>query len=122
MTENQRPCRIPRKPHRPHSRPAPPVVGGGVIVLRLDEHGLRLVVGLVDHGEGGVVQFLYGEDALDPTKASYLDCTPRSFEFMARNHGALTLQNTPLPGSSIDIAAADSKRSDALASEEDDSL
>ena len=27
---------------------------------------------------GGVVQFLYGEDGLDPTKATYLDCSSRT--------------------------------------------
>ena len=31
----------------------------------------------VRNGEGGVVQFLYGEDGLDPTKASYLDCSEK---------------------------------------------
>jgi DNA-directed RNA polymerase I subunit RPA1 len=68
----------------------------------------------VRNGEGGVIQFLYGEDALDPTKASFLDCTPRSFEFMARNHDSLLMLNTPLRGCSIDIAAADHERSKAL--------
>lgn len=68
----------------------------------------------VRNGENGVVQFLYGEDALDPTKASYLDCTPRSFEFMARNHKSFQLQNTPLPGSSIEIAVADCERRVAI--------
>lgn len=69
----------------------------------------------VRNGEGGVVQFLYGEDGMDPTKASYLDCQPSTFEYFARNHKALQLQNTPLPGSSIDIAAADSERYESLA-------
>jgi DNA-directed RNA polymerase I subunit RPA1 len=64
----------------------------------------------VRNGEGAVVQFLYGEDALDPTKASYLDCTPRSFEFMARNYKPVEKQNAALPGSTIDIAAADFER------------
>jgi DNA-directed RNA polymerase I subunit RPA1 len=68
----------------------------------------------VRNGEGGVIQFLYGEDALDPTKASFLDCTPRSFEFMARNHGSLSMLNTPLRGCSIDVAASDHERSKAL--------
>lgn len=68
----------------------------------------------VRNGEGGVVQFLYGEDALDPTKASYLDCSKRSFEYMARNHTALQKQYTPLPGSSIDIAAKDCDRHKAV--------
>ena len=68
----------------------------------------------VRNGEGGVVQFLYGEDALDPTKASYLDCSPRSFEYMARNHKPLLLQYSPLPGSTIDIAAARHDRNEDL--------
>ena len=34
----------------------------------------------VRDGEGGVVQFLYGEDGVDPTKAPHLDCEPRTFE------------------------------------------
>ena len=76
----------------------------------------------VRNGEGGVVQFLYGEDALDPTKASYLDCTPRSFEFMARNHRSFQLQNTPLPGPTIDVAAADQERSEAMQGDDEAKL
>lgn len=68
----------------------------------------------VRNGEGGVVQFLYGEDALDPTKASYLDCSTRSFEYMARNHKSMLLQNSPLPGSTIDVAVADHNRNEDL--------
>jgi DNA-directed RNA polymerase I subunit RPA1 len=60
----------------------------------------------VRNAEGGVVQFLYGEDGLDPTKASYLDCTDKSFDFLARNHHALSCRNTALPNSSIEKANA----------------
>lgn len=60
----------------------------------------------VRNAEGGVVQFLYGDDGLDPTKASYLDCTDRSFEFMARNFDALIRRNAALPNSNIDQACS----------------
>ncbi|CAB9506211.1 DNA-directed RNA polymerase subunit beta' (Fragment) [Seminavis robusta] len=76
----------------------------------------------VRNGEGGVVQFLYGEDALDPTKASYLDCTDRSFEFMARNHDSIKTLNTQLQGCSIDLAASDHERSEALTKRSDSYL
>ena len=64
----------------------------------------------VRNAEGNVIQFLYGEDGLDPTKASYLDCSLKSFEFMARNHDSLKRHNIALPSSSIDIAAKDAFR------------
>ena len=68
----------------------------------------------VRNGEGGVVQFLYGEDGLDPTKASYLDCSEESFVYMARNHDSLRHQYCSLPNSSLYIAASDAARSDEL--------
>eukprot|EP00532_Pseudo-nitzschia_australis_P012435 CAMPEP_0168217876 /NCGR_PEP_ID=MMETSP0140_2-20121125/7531_1 /TAXON_ID=44445 /ORGANISM="Pseudo-nitzschia australis, Strain 10249 10 AB" /LENGTH=1678 /DNA_ID=CAMNT_0008145761 /DNA_START=372 /DNA_END=5409 /DNA_ORIENTATION=+ len=68
----------------------------------------------VRNGEGGVVQFLYGEDGLDPTKASYLDCSDKSFTFMARNHASLRKGRTTLPDTSLKIAAKDAKRSEQL--------
>jgi DNA-directed RNA polymerase I subunit RPA1 len=61
----------------------------------------------VRNGEGGVVQFLYGEDGLDPTKASFLDCSEKSFAYMARNFASLTLGATSLPNSTIRVAAKD---------------
>jgi len=64
----------------------------------------------VRNGEGGVVQFLYGEDGLDPTKASYLDCSDVSFTYMARNHASLRQGRTSLPDSTIKVAASDAKR------------
>mmetsp|Transcript_26267 Transcript_26267/g.72151 ORF Transcript_26267/g.72151 Transcript_26267/m.72151 type:complete len:1757 (+) Transcript_26267:362-5632(+) len=68
----------------------------------------------VRNGEGGVVQFLYGEDGLDPTKASYLDCSDKSFTFMARNHASLKKGRSPLPDTSLKIAAKDAERSEQL--------
>jgi DNA-directed RNA polymerase I subunit RPA1 len=68
----------------------------------------------VRNGEGGVVQFLYGEDGLDPTKASFLDCSGSSFEFMARNYGSLKRRQASLPNTSIDIAASDVTRHEFL--------
>lgn len=68
----------------------------------------------VRNAEGGVVQFLYGEDGLDPTKASYLDCSAKSFEYMARNYDALKRRNLALPHSSIDLAAKDASDERAI--------
>ena len=68
----------------------------------------------VRNGEGGVVQFLYGEDGLDPTKCSYLDCTEKSFVYMARNHESLSRRQRALPNASIDIVAKDVERSKAI--------
>lgn len=44
---------------------------------------------------------------MDPTKAAYLDCTPDSFEFFARNAAALDLRNPRLKNSNIVPAAKD---------------
>ena len=71
----------------------------------------------VRNGEGGVVQFLYGEDGLDPTKAAYLDCTSTTFEFMARNHSSLSRQYLALPNASIHDVASDCKRLHKLENE-----
>jgi DNA-directed RNA polymerase I subunit RPA1 len=64
----------------------------------------------VRNGEGGVVQFLYGEDGLDPTKASYLDCEDKSFAYMARNHESLKLRKASLSDATLKLAAGDAKR------------
>lgn len=64
----------------------------------------------VRDGEGGVVQFLYGEDGVDPIKAPHLDCDPQTFEFIARNHMSLKKRYPALPGSTLDIAISDDKR------------
>lgn len=71
----------------------------------------------VRNGEGSVVQFLYGEDGLDPTQSAYLDCSSRSLEFFARNHQSLKARNPALPNSSIHIAASSASRSNALESQ-----
>jgi DNA-directed RNA polymerase I subunit RPA1 len=66
--------------------------------------------------EGGVVQFLYGEDGLDPTKAAHLDCLPSTLQFLTRNKNALLKRYSSLPNSSIDQAVEDAfwaKRSQA---------
>lgn len=68
----------------------------------------------VRNGEGGVVQFLYGEDGLDPTRASYLDCSDKSFTFMARNHASLNQGRSALPDTTLKLAASDAKRSQEL--------
>lgn len=68
----------------------------------------------VRNAENAIVQFRYGEDSLDPTKAAFLDCTERSFAFMARNYHSLKRHNTPLPMSGIDVAAADAARNDEI--------
>lgn len=65
----------------------------------------------VRDGEGGVVQFLYGEDGVDPTKAPHLDCETRTFEFLARNHNSLKKKYPALPGSTLGVAIADVSRS-----------
>lgn len=71
----------------------------------------------VRNGEGGVVQFLYGEDGLDPTKATYLDCSSPSFQYMARNRDALSLRYSALPDATIDLAANDFTRCASISSE-----
>jgi DNA-directed RNA polymerase I subunit RPA1 len=68
----------------------------------------------VRNGEGGVVQFLYGEDGLDPTKCAYLDCSEKSLVYMARNHESLTRRQIPLTNASIDVAAKDAEISEAI--------
>ena len=61
----------------------------------------------VRNAEGGVIQFLYGEDGLDPTKSSFLDCKSSSFEFLARNHRTFKSRFTALPDSSLDRVIED---------------
>ena len=64
----------------------------------------------VRDGEGGVIQFLYGEDGIDPTKAAHLDCESRTFQFLARNHRSLSKRYPALPGSTVDVAVEDEIR------------
>ncbi|KAL7535540.1 hypothetical protein ACHAXR_006555 [Thalassiosira sp. AJA248-18] len=70
----------------------------------------------VRDGEGGVVQFLYGEDGIDPTKAAHLDCEDRTFQYLARNHKSLKKRYPALPGSTIEAAAADASRAEDVES------
>lgn len=64
----------------------------------------------VRDGEGGVVQFLYGEDGIDPTKAAHLDGSSSTLQFMARNYKSLQHRHIALPGCTLDIAEADNKQ------------
>ena len=75
----------------------------------------------VRDGEGGVVQFVYGEDGIDPLKAAHLDCESRTFAFLARNHESLSKRYPTLPGSTLDIAEQDHVQVQKL-KEEPDSL
>jgi DNA-directed RNA polymerase I subunit RPA1 len=64
----------------------------------------------VRDGEGGVVQFLYGEDGIDPTKAAHLDGSSSTLQYMARNHKSLKQRHVSLPRCTLDIAEADNKQ------------
>jgi len=68
----------------------------------------------VRDGDGGVVQFLYGEDGIDPISAAHLDCSSSTLKFIARNHKALSQRHRALPRNSIDIAVADRNRYESL--------
>jgi len=68
----------------------------------------------VRDGEGGVVQFLYGEDGVDPTKAPHLDCSSSNLQFMARNHKALGKRYTALPNTTLSIAGNDARRANSI--------
>lgn len=68
----------------------------------------------VRDGEGGIVQFVYGEDGIDPTKAAHLDCESSTFQFLARNHKSLNKRYPPLPGSTLDVANSDYIRAQEL--------
>ena len=43
-----------------------------------------------------------------------MDCTERSFTFLARNYHSLKRHNTPLPSATIDLAAADAARDEEV--------
>ena len=64
----------------------------------------------VRDGEGCVVQFLYGEDGIDPVKAPYLDGSSTTLQYMARNHKSMERRNIGLPNCSLDIAISDMER------------
>ena len=73
----------------------------------------------VRDGEGGVVQFVYGEDGIDPTKAAHLDCESRTFAFLARNHESLKKRYPSLPGSTLDVAEKDHVQAQKLKAQSD---
>ena len=70
----------------------------------------------VRDAEGNVIQFLYGEDGIDPTKAAHLDCKSSTLQFMARNAEALESRYIKVPKPSIAKALADAKEAAAAAS------
>merc|ERR1719223_1837442 len=70
----------------------------------------------VRDGEGGVIQFLYGEDGIDPTKAAHLDGSSSTLQYIARNHKSLEKRNAALPNSSMAIAEAARERSIEISS------
>ena len=47
----------------------------------------------VRDGSSNVVQFLYGDDGLDPTAAALLGGKPEQMLFLARNHQSLTYKH-----------------------------
>lgn len=69
----------------------------------------------VRNAEGGVVQFLYGEDGIDPTKAPFLNGSKECLVFLARNHESVSRHNPSLPSSTIDLSAEAALRHDAVA-------
>jgi DNA-directed RNA polymerase I subunit RPA1 len=68
----------------------------------------------VRDGEGGVVQFLYGEDGIDPMKAAHLDGSSTTLQYMARNHKALAKRHIALPRSTLDLAEADCNQTELI--------
>ena len=71
----------------------------------------------VRDGEGCVIQFLYGEDGIDPVKAPYLDGSSTTLQYMARNHKSMERRNIGLPNCSLDIAISDMERRKMLEKE-----
>ena len=69
----------------------------------------------VRDAEENVVQFLYGKDSVDPTKAAYLNCSSSSLQFMARNASALKLRYPDIPAPSLSKARKDSEAALAAA-------
>ena len=69
----------------------------------------------VRDAEGNVIQFLYGEDSVDCTKAAHLDCESATLQFLARNAEALRQQyqggfeNSGMAAASIESAYGDAK-------------
>ena len=63
----------------------------------------------VQDSENCVVQFLHGKDGIDATKASYLDCSPSTLSFFAKNHETLKIDinHYPRAKSTLKIAKTD---------------
>ena len=61
----------------------------------------------VRDSDGGVVQFLYGEDGIDPTKAAHLECSMETLQFMIRNTETLKKKYQGLPDSTLEMAQED---------------
>lgn len=97
----------------------------GYLQRCLVKHLEELKVGY-DHtvrdGEGSLVQFMYGEDGIDPVKAAHLDGSSSTLQYIARNHEALQQRYSSLPKSSLDIAAADRKKSNEVNKNSDNLL
>jgi DNA-directed RNA polymerase I subunit RPA1 len=60
----------------------------------------------VRDSEGSVVQFLYGEDGIDPTKAAHLNCSETTLTYLARNHDALKREYAAFDGADDDDTVA----------------
>jgi len=70
----------------------------------------------VRDAEGNVIQFLYGEDSIDPTKAAHLDCSSATLLYMARNAEALKQQyHTTSSSASSKTSLIDGAYEDAMA-------
>ncbi|GMH57319.1 hypothetical protein TrST_g8289 [Triparma strigata] len=63
----------------------------------------------VRDAEGNVIQFLYGEDGIDPTKAAHLDCSSATLQFMARNSEALDKRYAKIKDPTLSKAVMDSE-------------
>jgi DNA-directed RNA polymerase I subunit RPA1 len=74
----------------------------------------------VRDGEGGVVQFLYGEDGIDPTKAAHLDGSSTTLQYIARNSKALHQRYAALPRNSLAVAESDSKQIEMLQDDDEE--
>ena len=82
----------------------------GYLQRCLVKHLEELKVGY-DHtvrdADGNVIQFLYGEDGVDPTKAAYLDCSSNSFNFFAKNEETLRKMYSADNNCTLDVAYND---------------
>ena len=58
----------------------------------------------VRDAEANVIQFVYGEDGIDPSKAAHLDPKPAILEYIARNYGSLQDRYKPLSNSDLELS------------------